>query len=150
MHAIAHAPPAHDGEPFAVLHALPHAPQLVGLVLTFVSHPLPTFASQFAKPALHAMAHAPIEQLGAPFALLQTTLHSPHDVTLPPMFVSQPSAALPLQSANPVLHASTAHVPVAHVPAAFCGAQPTPHAPQFVVVRRLVSHPFGYRPSQSA
>jgi hypothetical protein len=143
-------PAEHDAVPLAPLQTLPHPPQSEVLALTFVSQPLPTFASQFAKPALQAIAQAHEEQLGVPFALLQTTLQPPHEVTPLAVFVSQPSAGFALQSAKPVLHASTAHAPVENVPTAFCGVHPTPHAPQLVVVRTLVSQPLGYRPSQSA
>lgn len=51
LHAMLHAPAAQEGVPFTVLHEALHPPQLVVLVFTFVSHPLPAFPSQLPYPA---------------------------------------------------------------------------------------------------
>jgi hypothetical protein len=52
LHAMLHAPAVQLGVPFTVLHEALQPPQLVVLVLTLVSHPLPAFPSQLPKPAV--------------------------------------------------------------------------------------------------
>ncbi len=65
---------------------------------------------------------------------------------------SQPSAALPLQSAKPVLQLATrAHARLAHAATPLGASQRVPQLPQRVtVVRVSVSHPLVASPSQSA
>jgi hypothetical protein len=57
------------------------------------------------------------------------------------VLVSQPFASIPSQLPKPVLHIEIVHVPVEQVAVAFDLVHVTPHAPQFVVVRMLVSQP---------
>jgi hypothetical protein len=71
--------------------------------------------------------HAPPEQLGVPFATVHAFPHMPQCDVLVLVLVSQPFASIPSQLPKPVLHIEIVHV--------------TPHAPQFVVVRMLVSQP---------
>jgi hypothetical protein len=67
------------------------------------------------------------------------------------MFVSQPSETLPLQLANPGLHAVMVQNPLTHAADAFGGAHTAPQAPQLLVlVAMFVSHPFAAMWSQSA
>lgn len=103
--------------------ALPQAPQFFGSLAVFTHEPeqsvsVPQFAS-----------HLPDRQ----------TAIALHDFPQVPQWSwsanvcdSQPSAALPLQSAHPALHASTEQLPAVH-PAVACGkpqgAQPGPPQP---------------------
>lgn len=58
------------------------------------------------------------------------------------MFVSQPSAAMPLQSMKPGLHVPTAQAPFAQVAVALGSEHTRPQAPQFLgSAARLVSQP---------
>ena len=69
-----HAPPKQLGVPLLLLHAMPHDPQLLTLVVRFASQPLLcALPSQLPQPALHAMLHAPKAQFLVPFAVLHTT-----------------------------------------------------------------------------
>ena len=64
---------------------------------------------------------------------------------------SQPSAALPLQSAKPVLQLATRHTPASHAATPLGASQRVPQLPQRVtVVRVSVSQPLVASPSQSA
>ncbi len=85
--------------------AAPPAPQCAGLVRVLVSQPLLSMLSQFPRPALHAMLHAPPLHDGVPpvlgQALLQAAADVPQCVTSVRIETSQPSAATPLQSAVP-------------------------------------------------
>ena len=82
---------------------MPQLPQFVVLVM-LVSQPLVTFASQSAKPGLHAMLHTPLVQEGRPLFALHSRPHAPQCAGLV-RFASQPFAALPSQFAKPALHA---------------------------------------------
>jgi hypothetical protein len=67
------------------------------------------------------------------------------------IFVSQPSAALALQLANPELQADTLQVPLEQAGMPLATKQVVPHAPQLLrSERKLRSQPFPLRPSQFA
>jgi hypothetical protein len=55
-----HAPPVHDARAFGTLHTLPQPPHAVGVVIRFVSQPLPALPSQSPKPGEHRALHIPI------------------------------------------------------------------------------------------
>jgi len=98
LQVMLHEPPKQLGEPLALLHTVPHAPQLVTLVVTFVSHPLLwALLSQLPKPALHVMLQEPSAQFLVPFAALHTTPQEPQFVTLVCVEVSHPFGLLPSQ-----------------------------------------------------
>ena len=66
------------------------------------------------------------------------------------MYVSQPSAAPFLQSAQPALHAATLHVPFTQLPAAFGVPHALPQLPQLLGSPSVfVSQPLAALPSQS-
>lgn len=101
LHEIEHIPAAHVGEPLFVLHAAPQAPQCSALVFRFVSHPFIATPSQSPNPVLHeAIVQLPFEHAGVALASMQTVPHTLQLFTFVLMFVSQPSAATRLQSAN--------------------------------------------------
>jgi hypothetical protein len=134
---------------FGGLHAAPHAPQFV-VVRRFVSHPFGMFPSQFPKPELHAAyVQRPAPHVApVAFAGAHALPHAPQFVVVLSS-ASQPFAEFPSQLPQPTPQPEKVHVPVAQLaPVAFGGLHAAPHAPQFVVVRRFVSHPFGMFPSQ--
>lgn len=112
-------------------HAVPHAPQLVELVRMFTSHPSEATPLQSAKPVLHeATRHAPDTHAGTPLATEQVVPQAPQLVTVVAVLTSQPSAATPLQSAKPGVHAKP-HTPAPHVRAALgTDGHARPHAMQ--------------------
>ncbi len=86
---------------FSVLHALPHFPQLLVVVIA-VSQP-PTFALQSAKPALHLMVQVPPTQLPTPLVWLHTLPQLPQLFASFVRLTSQPFAMLLSQFAKSVL-----------------------------------------------
>jgi hypothetical protein len=74
------------------------------------------------------------------FATTHALPQAPQLLASIPSLTSQPSVALPLQSAKPALHAATAHLPAPHDDAALGSLQATPHAPQFVGSERVFVH----------
>lgn len=81
-----------------------------------------------------------------PCALLHA-FAQPAQLDAVPSWVSQPTAAP--QSAKPAVQLLWAQIPVAQEALAFGKEQNTPHAPQSVNVRMLVSQPLSGMPSQS-
>jgi hypothetical protein len=65
LQAGTHTPAVHAFVPFAAVHATPHAPQFVA-VLIGVSQPFFGSPSQFAYPAAQTGAHTPALQLVVP------------------------------------------------------------------------------------
>jgi hypothetical protein len=111
----------------------------------FTSQPSIAIALQFAKPVVHApSAHAPAAQLAAAFAKLHALPQRPQCAALLVVSVSQPSAAIALQSPKPALHIPTPHAPLTHpgVPLA-TARHDVPQAPQCITLtRRSTSQPF--------
>ena len=93
------------------------------------------------------MAQVPVEQSADAPAREHAVRQLPQSVRVV-VLVSQPSATLPLQSAQPGSQVTIAHVPDPQLPVAWGGAQATPHAPQLVSVFTRVSQPFALMPSQ--
>ena len=133
-------------------HTLPHAPQLVTLVLTFTSQPLLGTPSQFAKPALHAdTAQNPAAQPAVALGSTQVLPQLPQDVTEDCRLVSQPSAALVLQSPKPALQAAMPHAPPTQAPLALANVQAAPQRAQsLALVLTFTSQPLPAMPSQFA
>src|SRR5439155_14713177 len=97
------------------LQATPQPPQLEALPAMSCSQPSWTVPSQSAKPGLHeAMVHAPAAQEPVAWAGLHTAPQAPQLVASAAMLVSQPSAALPLQSAKPALQLAMPQAPALH------------------------------------
>ena len=143
LHAIEHMPLMHDGVPLFVLQPAPQLPQLVALVFRFVSHPFAAIPSQSPNPALHmAIVQPPFEHAGVALANMQTVPQAPQLFTFVLMFVSQPSVATRLQSANGGAQASTLQLPMTHLVDEFGSEQALSHVPQFCgSVWVLISHP---------
>jgi hypothetical protein len=76
-----------------------------------------------------AAAQTPAVQVWPPVHLLP---HAPQLLGSEFVFTSQPSAALPLQLANPAVHEVTAHAPALQVTVSLLVRQTTPHAPQLL------------------
>jgi len=67
--ATVHVPPAQPAVPPATEQTIPHAPQLLGVVFVFTSHPSAAAPLQFPKPAKHdPMLHIPPAQAPTAFA----------------------------------------------------------------------------------
>ena len=134
---------------FVVLHALPHFPQLLVVVIA-VSQP-PTVVLQSAKPALQLIVQIPPTQVPTPLVWLHTLPQLPQLFGSSVRLTSQPFATLPSQSLNPVLHDAIAHFDDAHSGVPFGATHTFPHPLQFFTsVEVLTSHPFAPLPSQSA
>jgi hypothetical protein len=143
----AQVPVVHVSVEFGRTQAVPQVPQSVTVRMD-VSQPLESMLSQSSRPTLQLpMLQTPVEQSAVANA-------REHVIPQPPQFasvrvlVSQPSATLPLQSAQPALHETISHVPVVQLPLAFAGAHAIPQAPQLVSVLTRVSHPLALMPSQ--
>ncbi|HUP86559.1 MAG TPA: hypothetical protein VM143_12900 [Acidimicrobiales bacterium] len=81
----------------------------------------------------------------------QETPHAPQLVLLVARFVSQPSAALPLQFANPALQVPTWHCPLTQTAEPLATLQTFPHAPQLEILDAMfVSQPSPAFPLQFA
>jgi hypothetical protein len=114
-----------------------------------VSQPLPTSASQLAKPVLQAVieqlpdAQAPIALAGA-----HACPHTLQFCRLVPRFVSQPLAASPSQLPKPPAQ-TTPHWPLVQVAVPFVVLQTLLQAPQLDKSELILdSQPFEYLPSQ--
>jgi hypothetical protein len=69
LHEMPQAPATHVGVLLGYeAQIVPHMLQLVGLVLTLVSQPLPSMVSQLPKPALHETPQAPAVHVAVPLA----------------------------------------------------------------------------------
>jgi hypothetical protein len=128
---IAQAPAVHAPVPLAGLQARPHAPQWV-VVSRVASQPLAALPSQSPRPAAQATPQAPaLHAAVPPVVAAQARPHVPQWVVDVRVSVSQPLAALPSQSARPVMQAlpQTPAVQVATPPDE--EAQLVPQAPQW-------------------
>jgi hypothetical protein len=96
LHTGVHKPETHEVEPFALVHAVPHAPH-AATVVSEVSQPLAALPSQLPHPELHEIEHAPSVHVAVPFVLLQIVPHVPQLFELVCVFVSQPFATVPSQ-----------------------------------------------------
>ena len=112
------APDVHDVVPFALVHAVPHAPQLE-VVVSGVSQPSETLPLQLPHPALQEMEQALSEQDGVPWLLLHTLPHAPQLLVSVWRLFSQPLDATPSQLPKPELQVPSVQVPVEHDSLAF-------------------------------
>jgi hypothetical protein len=122
------------------LHAVPQAPQLLTLVVRFVSQPLPVFMSQLPKPVAQLPPQVPAMQV-------RTTLGKVWQARPQALQLSGSVWRLtqdPLQSVVPPGQVLT-QVPALH---ASLLPQRRPQAPQLFAVSRAVSQPLLLRPSQ--
>lgn len=148
-HVSEQTPPPHDGVAFAPLQTLPHAPQFERLASVFVSQPFVATWSQSPKPAAHDCTwQTPVGQVPVAFAGLHVLPQLPQFAVVC-VLVSQPSAGLPLQSAQPELHDATPHVVPVHAAVPFAVVHLMPQPPQlFTSSWMTVSHPLPALPSQ--
>ncbi len=147
-----HTPPEHvavDDGPDG--HTIPHAPQCDVDVRRFTSQPLPGLPSQSAKPAMHAVRHAPATQATSALGpAVHTAPHAPQFITFESVLASQPLVLLPSQSPKPGVH-ERPHAPRLHTGVALVAPRQTvPQVPQLVIESRRASHPLVASPSQSA
>jgi hypothetical protein len=94
----AQAPEVQAAVPCATLQALPQVPQSL-VVVSAVSQPSDTSASQLPQPLLHATWQAPLTQLGVPWLLLQTVVHELQCRGSLVMLISHPFGLRPSQLA---------------------------------------------------
>jgi hypothetical protein len=120
---------------------VPQPPQFAVLFVVAVSQPLPTFASQLPKPAAQVMPQTPDEQNASPLVVLHARPQPPQFLALCSVFVSQPLAVFPSQSANGGMHEEISQVPLVQVVLAFGSTHCCPHAPQLSGVDRSASQP---------
>lgn len=132
----AHAKPplvvgAHTG--VAPLQLVPHAPQLVA-ALACASQPFVPLPSQSRRPGAHVSTrHVPDAHEVSALALAHAAPQLAQSLAVLTER-SQPSPALPLQSAQPASHTAAPHTPAAHVGAAWTARQGRSQAPQSLSV----------------
>lgn len=141
-----HVPELQVVVPLGLVQVEPQAPQLL-VVFRDVSQPFFGLPSQLANPALQTGAHVPPTQLVVPLPFVHAMPQPPQLFALVCVFVSQPFAGFPSQSANPAEQVGT-HVPAGHAVVPFAFVQPAPQAPQFVTVFSDASQPVEACPSQ--
>jgi hypothetical protein len=153
LQSKAHPPARHAVTlPALDTHALPQLPQFISDDDVSVSQPLLALESQSASGSMQAVVHIPDTQAGvAPGRATHAVPHAPQSVSESSVFVSQPLAGSPSQSAKGATQVNP-HDPALHVETALAGSGHTcPHTPQCSgVVSVLLSQPFSVRPSQSA
>ena len=135
--------------PLVPLHARPHDPQFVGLVVTLVSQPSVKMPLQLAKPGLQVIPQVLALQVAVPLLPLHARPHDPQFVGLVVTLVSQPLEVTPSQFENPALHDWITQPPVAHPATAFARLHTMPQVPQFnAFVLVLISQPSTVSPLQ--
>ena len=132
-------------------HTIPQPPQLRASTLVLISQPLATWPSQFAKPGLQvAIAHTPLTHAAVAFGKVQTMPQPPQLAEPVKMLVSQPSARVPLQLANPALHVPTHVRPpplTVHTPLPLLNEQKSPAVfPAQAASDATVHTPFAHTP----
>jgi hypothetical protein len=147
-----HTPAPHVGAALAgELHALPHARQWLTELLRSASQPLPRLTSQSAKPALQLKPHSPPAHTGVALAPPpQRAAQRPQCSVERFKSTSQPLRGSPSQSPKPgsqlIRQPPEVHIGVERGPE----VHTVPHAPQLLLVLRLVSHPSRSSPLQFA
>jgi hypothetical protein len=139
---MAQAPPAHVGAPFAVVHVLPHPPQL-RMSAAKLTHELERPQKSGSAALAHANPHRLAEQVAVPLTTVveQALLHAPQLPRLVVVFVSQ-SVPVEAQCAKPVLQLPTVHAPPAHAGVPLAVEHVLPHALQLLgSVLRLILQP---------
>jgi len=131
------APPEHEACACVtiVVHAFPHTPQLLALLVVSTHVEPQSVGVPAGHPETHPYVPPVAEHTGVP--PVHAVLQPPH-VAACERSVSQPSAGWPLQSAHPGAHAeaANAHAPAPHdVAPLTCGRplQLVPQAPQLPV-----------------
>ena len=141
---------AQVGTAFAGAHAFPQPPQFNRLLEVSISQPVDARLSQLPKPGEQTIEHSPLVHPPVPFVELQKTPHVPQFEGSLVSAASQPSGALPLQSAKPEEQVPTLQVELPQVPSeALLKEQELRQFQQLSASAvMLVSHPFFGSPSQ--
>ena len=149
-HAMAQDPTEQLAVPFTLLQSVPQLPQFATLEFVFTSQPLVDTPSQLANPLVQAVSeHVPEGHEAVAFGRLHVEPHAPQFERVVSV-VSQPSAAMPLQSPKPGLHVETPQTPPTQFGVPPAAGQTLPHTPQLLMlVAVFVSQPFRGLPSQS-
>ncbi len=147
---IPHAPAEQVGEPLFELQAFMHAPQCEVLVAVLTSHPFALLPSQLANVPVHdEISHVPVAHETFELDKLHAVPHEPQFESVF-RFVSQPFEYKPSQSAKPVLHEATTHVPPPQAGVPLATKQVMPQPPQWLMsLVVVVSQPLAVLPSQS-
>jgi hypothetical protein len=129
---------------------IPQPPQLAVFVRTSTSQPFAAFASQFAKPPLHANVHIPAAQPTVAPGTASQGAQEPQCIGSVRGSTSQPFAAFASQSRRPALQARV-QAPLMHMAVVpVVAVQAIPQPPQLArLVSRSVSQPFMRLASQS-
>jgi hypothetical protein len=155
-HVETHVDPTHTREAvFVPEHVRPQAPQLKTSSATTVSQPSSAIGAagliQLPNPSAHVGVHCPLAH-----AVLTALAPEQAKPQLPQWAVdvrkstSQPSAALLLQSAKPMVQVKP-HIPLVHVAVEFGPlGHALPHIPQLLTFPTLTSQPLAATMSQSA
>jgi hypothetical protein len=127
-------------------------PQLDAVESVSVSHPFSGLPSQSPHPLAHeATTHAPSWQVEVAWASEHAWPHCPQLDAVVSRFVSQPFAALPSQSSQPLAHAATVQAPAAQPAVAFASTHALWHPPQLAgSVAVAISQPSAASPLQLA
>jgi hypothetical protein len=147
-----HTDATHFDVAFAREHGLLQNPQWATDMVVSISQPLLLSPSQSAVPAgqLETPQMPPLHTAVAPCDG-QTVPHALQCWGSTFRFASHPSAATPLQSANPALHDTIEQAPEEQAGTALASKQELPHVPQFVSdPSTSVSHPSAASPLQLA
>jgi len=151
LQLILHSPFSQRAVPLVALQVWPQAPQLLMSLRAF-SQPVSGASSQSPKPGLQ------LPSVQRPVMHEALALARPQDMLQPPqllsslVLVSQPSAALASQSAQPAWHAVMLQLPALQpvVSTLSPAVQALPHAPQCAFeVLRSISQPSAALPLQS-
>src|SRR5579872_2211220 len=127
-----HAPPLQPGVSFCTGHERPHPPQLPGSVFVLTSQPSCGLPLQSPNPVLHIpTVHIPPPHAGTSLNAGHVLPHPPQFPGSAPVFTSQPSIALLLQSVKPALHVPTVQLPPLHPGTSFSAGPASRHPPQF-------------------
>jgi hypothetical protein len=101
LQMIPHAPWMHVGAPFADEQVLPQEPQFLTSEVSRTSQPLLLLPSQLALFGAQVRMQLPPTQEAVPPPIGQMRPQAPQLEVSPAVLVSQPSLAMPLQSAKP-------------------------------------------------
>lgn len=150
-HVGVHAPSVHAVlTEFAPEQRCPHVPQFAVEVSKLTSQPSVGSPLQSAKFCEQLRPHMPFVQVAIELGPLgQAFPQAPQFITVV-VFTSQPLPGVMSQSAHPMSHESTAHIPMTHASVAFAKLHALLQNAQFCVVPSSVSQPSATSPLQFA
>lgn len=138
---IAHEPLEQVAVALARLHGVPQVPQF-DVVVSDVSQPSGLDILQLPQPASQVVSvQLPLAHDSEALGSAQETPHAPQSLVVV-VERSQPSAGIPLQSAQPASQAAIAQPPETHISTACGRLHAMPQPPQlFTSLERLTSQP---------